>query len=70
MMHSVPMPLKVALDTAKRLRTQLSKHLTPEQHRDFSALERLLAQAEQQHAPRPPRSNGRGPSLGSPGLRR
>lgn len=45
MMHSSPQPLKVALDLAKRLHHELIPHLTPEQKRDFSRMERLIAEA-------------------------
>ncbi len=49
MMHSSPMPLSIALDLAKRLHHELSKHLSPEQRRDFSRMERLIVEAQAQH---------------------
>lgn len=49
MMHSSPMPLSIALDLAKRLHHELSKHLSPEQRRDFARMERLIVEAQAQH---------------------
>jgi iron-sulfur cluster repair protein YtfE (RIC family) len=49
MMHSSPKPLKVALDLAKRLHQELSKHMTPEQRRDFVRVQRLIDEADRNH---------------------
>ncbi|MFQ5429656.1 MAG: hypothetical protein ACE5E1_05025 [Phycisphaerae bacterium] len=49
MMHSSPMPLRTALDMAKRLHHELSKHMTVEQRRDFTRIERLISEAQRQH---------------------
>jgi hypothetical protein len=49
MMHSSPMPLTVALDMAKRLHHELTKHMTPEQRRDFARLEHLISEAQLAH---------------------
>ncbi len=49
MMHSSPMPLTVALDMTKRLHHELAKHMTPEQRRDMTRVERLIEEAHQQH---------------------
>ena len=49
MMHSSPMPLTVALDMAKRLHHELARHMTPEQRRDFTRVENLIAEAQLSH---------------------
>ena len=49
MMHSAPMPLNTALDMVKRLHHELTKHLTPEQRRDMSRIERLIVEAQSSH---------------------
>ena len=49
MMHSSPMPLTIALDMAKRLHHELAKHMTPEQRRDFTRIERLISEAQHNH---------------------
>lgn len=49
MMHSSPMPLTVALDMTKRLHHELAHHMTPEQKRDMSRVERLIQEAHEQH---------------------
>ena len=48
-MHSSPMPLTVALDMAKRLHHELAKHMTPEQKRDMTRVEKLIEEAQRQH---------------------
>ena len=49
MIHSGPKPLKVALDITRKLQTELSKQLTPEQRRDLVRVERLIDEAERNH---------------------
>lgn len=49
MMHSAPMPLTIALDMVKRLHHELAKHMTPEQRRDLSRVERLISEAQNTH---------------------
>ncbi len=49
MMHSSPMPLNVALDMAKRLHHELAKHMTPEQRRDMTRVEKLIMEAQKAH---------------------
>jgi len=49
MMHSSPMPLNVALDMTKRLHHELAKHMTPEQRRDMTRVEKLIMEAQKQH---------------------
>jgi len=49
MMHSSPMPLAIVLDMCKRLQHDLSKHMTPEQKRDFARMERLISEAQSRH---------------------
>lgn len=49
MMHSAPKPLTIALDMAKRIHHELARHMTPEQRRDFTRIERLIAEAQKQH---------------------
>jgi hypothetical protein len=49
MMKSSPRPLKIALDTIKRLRHELARHTTPEQRRDFARLEHLINEAQHAH---------------------
>jgi len=48
-MHSAPMPLTIALDMVKRLHHELAKHMTPEQRRDLTRVERLIAEAQTSH---------------------
>lgn len=48
-MHSSPMPLTVALDMTKRLFHELAKHMTPEQQRDMTRIQRLIEEAQHQH---------------------
>lgn len=48
MRHSSPTPLAIALDIAKRLQHELSRHLTPEQRRDLARVERLIDEAQKQ----------------------
>ncbi len=48
-MHSSPMPLNVALDMTKRLHHELAKHMTPEQRRDMTRVEKLIMEAQKQH---------------------
>lgn len=43
------MPLTVALDMAKRLHHELAKKMTPEQRRDFTRIEKLIAEAQEKH---------------------
>ena len=62
MMHSTPMPLTIALDMTKRLHHELAKHMTPEQRRDFTRVERLIAEAQQQHKTQLARSKQETPS--------
>lgn len=57
MMHSSPIPLKTALDVARRLRHELTRHLTPEQQRDFGRLERLINEAHEKRAARSARDH-------------
>lgn len=66
MMHSSPMPLTIALDMAKRLHHELAKHMTPEQRRDFTRVERLIAEAQQQHKANLVRSKQEAASSKSP----
>ena len=61
-MHSSPMPLTIALDMTKRLHHELAKHMTPEQRRDFTRVERLIAEAQQQHKAQTARSKQENPS--------
>ncbi|MBX3395424.1 MAG: hypothetical protein KF841_08650 [Phycisphaerae bacterium] len=49
MMHSSPMPLTVALDMTKRLHHELAKHMTPEQQRDMTRIQRLIEEAQHHH---------------------
>ena len=49
MMHSSPMPLHTALDLVKRLHHELAKHMTPEQKRDITRVERLIQEASANH---------------------
>lgn len=49
MMHSAPMPLTIALDMVKRLHHELAKHMTPEQLRDMTRVERLISEAQNNH---------------------
>lgn len=49
MMHSSPMPLKTALDLAKRLGHELFKHMTPDQRRDLARVQRLISEAQKKH---------------------
>ncbi len=49
MMNSSPRPLKIALDTIKRLRHPVERLMTPEQQRDFKRLELLINKAQQAH---------------------
>lgn len=49
MMHSSPMPLTVALDMCKRLHHELAHHMTPEQRRDLTRVEKLIEEAQHQH---------------------
>ena len=48
MLHSSPTPLAIALDIAKRLQHELSRHLTPEQRRDLARVERLIDEAQKE----------------------
>ncbi len=48
-MKSSPRPLKIALDTIKRLRHSVERLMTPEQQRDFNRLERLINDAQRAH---------------------
>lgn len=43
------MPLNVALDMTKRLHHELAKHMTPEQRRDMTRIEKLIMEAQKQH---------------------
>jgi hypothetical protein len=43
------MPLTIALDMAKRLHHELARHMTPEQRRDFTRIERLISEAQKTH---------------------
>lgn len=49
MMHSSPMPLTIALDLAKRLQHELAGHLTVEQKRDLTRVQRLINEAQKSH---------------------
>jgi len=51
------MPLTIALDMAKRIHHELARHMSPEQRRDFSRIERLIAEAQKQHQVQLARTN-------------
>ncbi|MFQ5410689.1 MAG: hypothetical protein ACE5EC_00260 [Phycisphaerae bacterium] len=70
MLHSSPMPLTIALDMAKRIHHELARHMSPEQRRDFSRIERLIAEAQKQHQVQLARTNQEAANSPAPIARR
>ncbi len=49
MIHAGPKPLKVAFDIARKLQSELSGLLSPEQRRDLTRVLKLIEEADRNH---------------------